>query len=329
MTAGSQPRLLRRVIETSLSQSAVEGVGFVEKVGDEQVQPPVTVGITGCDAHGPLSPTVAVEPGPGHQPVLVKRHRPGPRIGPVAVKEIRPRVVGHEDTQAAGILVEAGHNQAQPLSTDAVDTGRTGHVSERAITLAQVQPVGRGRKLERLTHPGSAAEVATHARVDVGSGEVIDHVKIGHTVSVDVGDGTAGRPPVTGHAGGSRRVDKRPVPVVVVQPVFADVAHVQVRPAVSVKIPNGHALPEPGRRQPGLLGDVLEPSVSQVAEQPIGVNGRRQVHRPGGPLGEIQVGPAIAVEVQHRHSTAGELEHLLARPIRITTVDVFHLHSGR
>ena len=144
-------------------------------------------------------------------------------------------------------------------------------------------------------------------------------------VAVDVGDHAAGRPAgiaIAGQSGSLGRVVKRAVAVVEVQPVAADVGHMQVGPAVAVDITDGHTLPETGLGQSGRLGHVLETTPTHVAEQPVAVAGVAPIDRPTGALGQVHVGPTVAVEIEYRDAATCEFIHPPPATLGVVTVDV-------
>ena len=110
------------------------------------------------------------------------------------------------------------------------------------------------------------------------------------------------------------------VAVVEVEHVPAQVRQVQVGPAVVVDVADRQAVGEAPEPDPRPLGDVLEGAVPPVPVEPVPLRLRRAIQRELAGRGEVEVEPAVAVVVEHRHAAAvGRGEVLLgavAAPMR-------------
>ena len=92
----AQSGLLRRVLEQSLAEVAVEGIQLLREVGDEDVGKAVAVDVTAIDAHAGLRLAVAVE-----ADARRVRHVGEGAVAVVLVEEVPHHVVGDVDVGIA------------------------------------------------------------------------------------------------------------------------------------------------------------------------------------------------------------------------------------
>ena len=205
----------------------------------------------------------------------------------------------------------------------ALPARRVRHVDEAAAAGVAVEArrrarVALGRAVGLRASVERAEEVAVGAPVDVPA-----DVEVEPAVGVEVEPGRGSAPSVLADPG--LRGDLLEAPAEVVEEeVAVEGRHVDVVTAVVVVVRHGgpHAVEDP--LETGLAGDVAEPGpavrvVALVAvEREGGLLGRRSlVPRPEGARDEEEVGPGVAVVVEHGRPAAHRLGHplLAAAPL--------------
>ena len=154
-----------------------------------------------------------------------------------------------------------------------------------------------------------------------------DRVDVGQRVTVEIGDHTARGPGRVADPRGLGRVGERAVAVVQIQPVGADVGDEDVGESVIVHVADGNALAVRILEQAGLRGDVGEAAVPEISIQLVQMLGLIVFLRIFGSLSEINVRPAVAVEIDHAHAAAVHLEHLV-EPVHLRVVTVDELEGN-
>ena len=134
-------------------------------------------------------------------------------------------------------------------------------------------------------------------------------VQIEQSVAVVVAPGRAGRPVAERHAGLFGHVGEGAVVIVVVEPVLAVVAHVDVGPAVVVVVGNRAAISPAVVGHAGLLRDIGERAVVIVVEQ----RGVRRLFLAverveGRAVDEVDIEPAVVVVVDQANAGAVGLD---------------------
>ncbi len=150
-------------------------------------------------------------------------------------------------------------------------------------------------------------ESFTAASQHVGSAQVIHTVDVRLSVQVDVRNDTTNGPLIARHSKFFRSVGERAIAIVVVEPIAPDVRQVDVRIAVVVEITNGSSLAVTFVTESRRYRHILKVFASNVAEETIRVAARWK--RPFTPLRQIDVRPAIHIEVDNSDSASAEFEH--------------------
>src|SRR5262249_17340699 len=148
---------------------------------------------------------------------------------------------------------------------------------------------------------GSGDRLAVHVELDVAR-----HEQVEAPVVVVVPPGGSGGPAAQGHAGFFGDVGEGAVVGVAGKPGLAGIRHVQVRPAVVVEIPDryGEAPALVGHSR--LFGDVRESAVVVVAQEHGARSGLLALEGcEGRTVHQVDVQPAVVVEVQQRDSRTG------------------------
>src|SRR5208282_3228934 len=108
------------------------------------------------------------------------------------------------------------------------------------------------------------------------------------TVVVVVSPGSSGRPGSKSHARFLRHIRERPVVIVVIQPVLAEIRHVEIRPTVVVEIADGNAKAPAFVGYTGLIRHVGECSIVIVMKEHGSWSGFLAAHgRYGRPVDQI------------------------------------------
>ncbi len=140
-------------------------------------------------------------------------------------------------------------------------------------------------------------------------------------VAIVVEEAGAGGPAAAGDAGLFSDVGEGAVAVVAEQRVAAEIGDVEVWIAVVVIVAGGHAHAVVAVLHAGLFGDISEGAVAVVAveavpEPGIGLVGRGAGGHgilQAGPIDEIDVEPAVAVEVEQRDAADHGFDQVLLR----------------
>jgi len=149
-------------------------------------------------------------------------------------------------------------------------------------------------------------------RQRLGQLDVLDGEDLRQGVAVEVDDGATGGPPaVPADSCGVGDVAEGSVAHVFVQSVLADVSHVDIGEAVAVEVAHGHALAVLAVAQPGLLGDIREAAVAEIAEEAVAAGIPLAALVPETALDEVQVGPAVGVIVDDSHAAAIGLDDVV------------------
>ena len=149
--------------------------------------------------------------------------------------------------------------------------------------------------------------------------EVVGDEEIEVTVPIVVEPRRRDRPelPPAGDAGDPGRLSdvlEGPVAAVVVQDVAVHARDVEVRPAVVVVVGGRGAHRVALAPHPRPLGHVAEPAPALVVVEPV-PEARVVLHQLGDPgaVGEEDVQPAVAVEVEHGHAAQHRVDDRLVR----------------
>ena len=108
--------------ELSFGEFAVEGVGLVEEVGDEEVQAAVSVGVPRGDAHASFGSPVLVDGQAQRQRPFAKPGQPVLGVALMDEVEVGDRVVGQEQAELSR-AGEVGGDDSQAVATRSDDAG--------------------------------------------------------------------------------------------------------------------------------------------------------------------------------------------------------------
>ena len=306
-------RRLARVLEQHAVHVAVEAVLLRPEVRHEEAVPPAAEGIAHGDAH-PGARLVAEHAGSGFGGHLLEAAAAvlEEAVGNAVVDELEVR-------PAVAVVVEHRDRERLRLRRRDRESRLGGHVAEPAAALV-------AEEVRRL--PGV---VLGNAQLEL----LLRKLPLRCRVQV-VRDGDV-EPPVAvvvekRRAGGKEGVLEtrvlalleRPVPAVPPDRVGPDVGQVEVEPAVAVEVGPVRAHAEAAGADAGLLRDVLEPAAAHVAVEPAAL-ARVGLAPARDGVGDVEVGPAVAVEVARGDAADHGRNQLQPREVRPD----FHLHSGR
>ena len=159
--------------------------------------------------------------------------------------------------------------------------------------------------------------------------EIVDGIDVRQRITIEVGDDATGRPPRIANVGVTAGVVKRPVAVVLKQPIRADVGNVEVVESVVVKVTHGDAGAEAVFDQTGCASHVREFSITEIPEQTVNVLGLVAARFPAASLREMEIRPAVRVVIQHAATAAVKFVHTLARLLGTGTIEILKLNTGR
>ena len=159
-----------------------------------------------------------------------------------------------------------------------------------------------------FVHTGRTGFALTDPLIDLRSGHVIHIKKIGVTIRVEVRDHTTDRPIGHGDSRGFGHIGECAIAIVPQQLIAADIGDIEVGKAVVVEVSDRGSLTKPAIDETGRMRHILGTAAIDVAIQPVDLISRRFGHipsgLPGAPLREEQIGPEVAVIIQHGHSAA-------------------------
>ena len=312
------------VEEQPPAQVPVEGVRLEVEVGDDQVHPPVPVGVSPVGPHPGLRQPLLVVGDPGGEPDLPERRPLRPGLHPE--EEVGGGVVRHIDLRGP-VAPEIRHHHPEPLPLLAPGDPPG---AETAVAEVLEEGVRRAGVLlgvavgEQVAHRAHAVAVAVEGEI-----EVVRRVDVEVAVAFGVEQRGARRPPGIARAGGAGDLPEGPVPQVPEQAFVPEVGQEQVGVPVPVEVP-GHA-PHPVaglfRRveEAGGGGAVREGPVPPVPVEavPDGGPGADPVSRQRPPVHEEEVGPAVLVVVEDQRPAAHDLDHvpLPAAPVLVVEPD--------
>ena len=287
----------------------VEGIGLSGVVGDEQVECSVAIDVTDGDPHAAFGFSDVAERDAGPWCSFGQGEALGRDRSPVTEQEVGSGVVGNEEVELL-VAVKVGGDDTQSLAFGLCDSARVCDVTKAAIARVDIESILSGLEVAGATGTCTAGIRRTGRHEDIHSGEVVDDIEIGQSVLVEVGEHAADRPFVTGDSCFACGVAVGAITVVDQQPVASDVGDVDIGEPVAIDVTDGDALSVANLLEAGLERDVLEPSVGGIPEQSISRRCFRPSDRCAGcvvagvdgsvaALGEVEIGPTIAIEVDH------------------------------
>ncbi len=185
----AQPGERRTVVEAPAPIVDVQGVGLLVEVRHEQVFVAVAVEVGGVDPHAGLRLAVRVERAPGEQRRV--RERAVAAIDPELVGQA---VVGDVEVEPA-VAVEVPAHDAESRTVVGRDARLGGDRPEGPVTIVVEQSVGDGQVAVRpavVFKPVRSVALLVGRKAPV---EVIGDVEIEPTVTIDVDESRADRPP--------------------------------------------------------------------------------------------------------------------------------------
>ena len=307
-----QPGGLGRVLEEAVAEVPVQRVAVVREVGDDEVQPAVSVVVARVHAHAGLGAAVPAERDPAEQ-----AHAFEAAIAAVVVQEVRVRVVGDVEVRPPVVVVVGRHHAQSPGRGRILQAASIGDLCEGAVAPVLVVDVGGPRQPHGADHdPGPSPPRHRAPRVDdvvpahVG---VAHHVEVEVPVPVAVEERAAGAPAPGAHARRLRHVGEGPVPVVPEEEVRAEVRDVEIEEPVAVEVAGADAV-APGRRiHTRRARDVLELPVPEVVVEGVAVGD------PLSPVVELEgahgidVEPPVVVVVEEGYAAAARFEEVVLR----------------
>ena len=257
--AGAEPRAGAAVLEPARPVVDVEVVPLAVQVGQEEVLVAVVVEVARVHPHARLGHAQSAQRRAGQQPGLAERP-----VAAVDPQQVLDAVVGDVDVDPA-VAVEVGGGDAERRTEPAAGQRDVAHVDEPPLPRVAVQvirraAVGLRRAIVAGVGQGAALDAVLQRVVDV-----VADVEVEPAVAVVVDEG--GR---DAEAGGraqtalGRRLPERAVAAVQVERVRAEVGQEEIRPAVVVHVPGGHAEPVAVRLDPARRGHVGEPEAARA-----------------------------------------------------------------
>ena len=310
----------RRVQEEAPAEVPVERVRLEIEVRDHEVHPPVAVHVPEIVPHAGFRKALLVVRDAGRETFLEEPDavRPGGR----PEEEVGGGVVRHVDIGRA-VPFQIGDHHAEALPVF-----RAGHRRrpEGAVAKILEERIGRARVLLRMAVGEEFADRADAVPVPLDRVvEVVRGVDVEVAVAVRIEERRARGPAGIGRAAGARRLPERAVSPVPEEPLLPEVGDQQVGVAVAVEVARDrtHAVVEAVRRiqEPGFLGAVPEGAVPPVPEETVPDRRAARVARERMPVHEEEVGPAVAVVVEHRDSGADDLDHVAPAAAAVLVVE--------
>ncbi len=256
------------------------------------------------DTHGCLLGAVFADCGAGLETDVLEF-----AVAFILVEKFWRRVIGDVNIRPAGV-VEVGPDHAKPVVAVWIAySGGFGYFGERAVAIVVEERVaGASQSARAALHvdaailaEGSASEAGQIIEMKI---DVVGDHEIDKSIAVVVAESGAGRPSSIGDAGLCRHVGKGAVAVVAIENVAAQAGDIEIGPAVVVVVSDGSAHGEARSGEAGFCRHVGESAVVIVVVENAEALRAFDRHLNRRSIGEIDVGPAIAIIVQQNHSAA-------------------------
>src|SRR5262249_27086005 len=140
---------------------------------------------------------------------------------------------------------------------------------------------------------------------------VICNHEVYKSVAVVIAEGGSSGPTAVGYSGLLRYVGERSIADVLVKHIPAQAGDIHFGPAIVVVVADGSAHGEAGGGYPGLVCYVSESAVMVVVEESASGFFAFEGHVDSGRVGEIDVGPAVAVVIDDDDAAAHGFDDVL------------------
>lgn len=182
-----------------------------------------------------------------------------------------------------------------------MESGAAAHLGKGAVAVVVEQQAGRRSEHSRDTVIPTTERVLTAG--NVGLERELDeaaHEQVGSAVAVVIEPDGAGRPAWRRNAGFLGHVAEGAVAVVVIERAPAICGHEQVRIAIVIVVSDRHAHAERAAWNARLFGDIGKGAIPVVLVERVadGLRRREEIARPA--VYQIDVHPAVAVEIEER-----------------------------
>ena len=232
-------------------------------------------------------------------------------------QEVLDRIVRHEQVHQA-VVVDVGADHAERFAERPLDIGSLPGFRERPVTIVVEEQTRR-----RLEQPRNAVVAPTElvvAAETIGRQREIDEAaqKQIELAIVVVVEPDRARGPARGlEPGPLGDVGERTVAVVVIQRALAVRRHEQIGIAVIVVVADCSAHTEGAARHARLLRDVSERSVSIVLVERVSQRRLRREEVGGTRVHQVDVHPAVVVEIKERASRSAGFWQVAVRRHRV------------
>ena len=296
-------RTARDVLESRRPEATIERVRVVVEVREIQVEHAVAIVIARRDAHARLGLAVAIHGAAEGETNLVVR-----AVGTPPEQKVGLRVVGDIDV-GEPVGREVGDRHAERLVARAVEAQRAGRGREGAVTLVDIAFVRHRLDVAGMADARLSGGIPAIDRIAGVVVEVVADVEIEIAVGVEIGPRSRRTPARIADAGLGRHVDERAVPEVSIERVGPDVRDVDIVEAVLVAVTDRHTLAIRPLVDARGKRDVDKAFTATVPEELIAWLCRAVGSGRITALYEVQVPPAVTIEVEPAGPTSDRLDH--------------------
>src|SRR5260370_695870 len=308
------------VVESLRAHVAIQRIGLLLKVRDEEDKTAAMVVIAPIDSHvAQLYAFAAAGYAAEHSHV-------GERSVVIVVIEIvGDGVVGNEEIGPAVVVIVDPHDAEAVVADVIVDTCFDGNFLERAVAPIVIEEIAfafetPGPALHQNALEAAefvAAELREIIHVQMG---IAGDVEIDETVAVVVAPGGAGHEAAAADTGLFGDVLEFAVAETVVERAAAEARDEEIELAVIVVIGHSHAHAPAAMRQAGFLGDVFEGAVSLLVIESDQRVAAAFVPFDRRAVDQYHVEAAIVIAIEQACAAAGRIQYLMGFVVPSMTV---------